>query len=66
MAVIQKTIADIVAMWEREEKMHPYPPFAIEWAIKKPGYDKALLGITRRSDGGADGKYVYEVWEVES
>ena len=64
MAVIQKTIADIVTMWERTEKMHPYPPFAIEWAIKKPGEDKALLGVTYRVAGSAEGEYTYEVWEV--
>jgi len=67
MAVLTKTIADIVVEWERTDKMHPYPPFAIEWAIKKPGEDKALLGIVRHlgvGEGGEHGHYIYEIWEV--
>jgi hypothetical protein len=64
MTVLQKTINDIVQMWERTEKMHPIPHFSVEWAIKKPGEDKALLGIVRRADNRAEGKYTYEVWEV--
>jgi hypothetical protein len=62
MTIIQKTTEDIVAMWEREEKIHLYPPFSIEWAIKKPGEDKALLGVMFRQAGKVD--YKYEVWEV--
>ena len=62
MAVIPKTIADIVEIWEREERIHLYPPFSIEWAIKKPGEDKALLGVMYRQTGKAD--YKFEVWEV--
>jgi hypothetical protein len=63
MTVLQKSMADVVAMYEREERhIHPYPPFSIEWAIKKPGYDRALLGIIRRVEGTSD--YAYEVWEV--
>ncbi|MFH0777385.1 MAG: hypothetical protein V2A71_02015 [Candidatus Eisenbacteria bacterium] len=62
MAVLVKTIADIVALWEREERIHLYPPFSIEWAIKKPGEDKALLGVMYRQANKAD--YKYEVWEV--
>jgi hypothetical protein len=64
MSVVTKTIADIVAMYEREEKIHLYPPFSIEWAIKKPGEDKALLGVTYCLGHG--GLYRYEVWEVGS
>ena len=67
MTVIQKTIADLVEMWERQVKMQPYPEFAIDWAFKKPGEDKALLGILRRADGGpggAEGNFVWEVWEL--
>ena len=29
MAVIPKTIADIVTEWERTEPVHLYPPFSI-------------------------------------
>ena len=64
MAVLEKTIADIVTLWERSEKMHPYPPFAIEWAIKKPGEDKALLGVVFKDPSGTEGQYKYEIWEV--
>ena len=63
MAILQKTMADVATVFEREERqVHPYPPFSIEWAIKKPGYDKTLLGIIRRIEGTGD--YAYEVWEV--
>jgi len=64
MAVLTKTIADIVSEWERTEPIHLYPPFSIEWAIKKPGEDKALIGVMRRATGSASGEYTYEVWEV--
>jgi len=62
MAVLTKTISDIVASWEREERIHLYPPFSIEWAIKKPREDKALLGVMYRQSNTSD--YKYEVWEV--
>ena len=62
MTIISKTPEDIVAMWEREERLHLFPPFSIEWAIKKPGEDKALLGVMYRQTNSAD--YKYEVWEV--
>ena len=64
MTVLQKTIEDLAAAWERSERMHPYPPFAIEWAIKKPGEDKALLGVIFRDPNGREGQYKYEVWEL--
>lgn len=62
MTIITKTLSDIVAMWEREERIHLYPPFSIEWAIKKPGEDKALLGVMYRIANSSE--YKYEVWEV--
>lgn len=62
MAILTKTMNDIVALWEREERIHLYPPFSIEWAIKKPGEDKALLGVMYRQANTAD--YKYEIWEV--
>jgi hypothetical protein len=64
MTILVKTIADICTEWERTEKVHVYPPFSIEWAMKKPGEDKALLGVMKRVEGGANGEYSYEVWEV--
>ena len=64
MTILQKTIADILEMWERTEKMHPIPAFIIEWAIKKPGEDKALLGVVFKDPSGTEGQYKYEVWEV--
>jgi len=64
MAVLTKSIEDIVALWERTDHVHLYPPFSIEWAMKKPGEDKALLGIIRSVEGSATGLYIYEVWEV--
>ena len=64
MSIVQKTLADIVAMYERTEKMHPTPHFAIVWSFRKPGGDKALLGIIRHDSTMRDGKYAYEVWEV--
>jgi hypothetical protein len=62
MTVLTKSIEDVVALWEREEVIHLHPPFSIEWAIKKPGEDKALLGVMYRQTGTVD--YKYEVWEV--
>jgi hypothetical protein len=62
MTIQTKTLADIVALWEREERIHLYPPFSIEWAIKKPGEDKALLGVMYRIVVSSE--YKYEVWEV--
>jgi hypothetical protein len=64
MTVIVRTIQDICDEWERVDKIHVYPPFSIEWAIKKPGEDKALLGVMRRATGSVAGEYTYEVWEV--
>jgi hypothetical protein len=61
MTVLQKSVGDLITAWERMERMHLYPPFAIEWAIKKPGQDKALLGVTFRN---SNGEYVSEVWEL--
>jgi hypothetical protein len=61
-----KSIDDVVVLWERMEKMHPIPAFSIEWAIKKPGEDKALMGIIRRNYGSTspDSAYIWEIWEV--
>ena len=64
MTVLQKTMADVAAMYEREEQVHLYPAFEIEWAIKKPGEDKTLLGIRRRAQGNEVGPSVWEVWLV--
>ena len=62
MAILQKSISDVAALYEREEKMHLYPPFSIEWAIKKPGGGSSLLGVRFHQAGKAE--YKYEVWEV--
>lgn len=64
MTVKVKSINDICALWERAERIHLYPPFSIEWAFKKPGEDKALLGVLFQAEGSSQGQYTYEVWEV--
>ena len=64
MTIVQKSMSDLAAMYERVERMHPYPPFSIEWAFKKPGSANSLLGVVYRVPGSAEGKYTYEVWEV--
>jgi len=64
MTVLQKTMADLAALWEREEPVHLYPPFTIEWAFKKPGVDGSLIGIRRRAESNEQGPYIWEIWQV--
>ena len=64
MPIIQKTAADIAAMYEREEPIHLYPGFSIEWAFKRPGADRSLLGVRYHVAGKMEPEYKYEVWEV--
>ena len=64
MAIIQKTAADIAAMYQREEQVHLYPAFEIEWTFKKPGEDRSLLGVRYHVAGKMEPEYTHEVWEV--
>ena len=62
MTILQKSLADITALWDHEGPHLLFPSFSIEWAIKKPGEDKALLGVMYRQADKPD--YKYEVWEI--
>ena len=57
-----KSIDDIVALWERTEPIHLYPPFSIEWTLIQE--NRVFLGIMRRTEGRCTGNYASEVWEV--